>query len=218
MGANLYSCALYGSTVRGEVTVGVSDINILVILNESTPYAHTAISDCVHYKIPVDPFVITRRGMERSFDAFAIKFRSIQRDYKVLCGDDPFINFNVKSDTNKFLTEQALRNLRLRAVHTYITNRKNSKHYLKYLLNIDTNLIILFSEVLRISDIEVPHNFSERMSLFKDNFKIDISLFSALQQLKEKPHHLSDTEITSYHTALFNLIDQVVQWLENNWE
>ncbi len=214
---NLYSCVLYGSTVRGEVNVGISDINILIILNESTPNAHTAISDCLHDKIYIDPFVITRRGMERSFDAFAIKFRSIQRDYEVLHGEDPFTEFNVKSETNKFLTEQALRNLRLRAVHSYITNRKKSKQYLNYLHQIDTNIIVLISEALRINNIDVPHDFSQRLAVFKTEYNMDVSILTALQQLKSKPHHLSSNEITSYHSALFNLIDHVVRWTEDNW-
>lgn len=156
--------------------------------------------------------------MERSFDAFAIKFRSIQRDYKILHGEDPFTEFNVSQETNKFLTEQALRNLRLRAVHAYITNRKHPKRYLKYLNNIDTNIIILLSETLRISEIEIPHDFSKRLDIFTDKFNIDVSILTALHKLKEKPHHLSNTEITSYHSAIFNLIDHVVRWTEKNWK
>ena len=65
LGENLYSCVLYGSAVRGNVVPDVSDINILIVLNHSTPSAHTAIADCIGGKVYVDPFIIARKGMER---------------------------------------------------------------------------------------------------------------------------------------------------------
>src|ERR1022692_4512097 len=36
LGKNLYSCCVYGSAVRGNSIEGVSDINLLIILNQST--------------------------------------------------------------------------------------------------------------------------------------------------------------------------------------
>jgi len=45
LGENLHSCILYGSVVRGEMVDKVSDINLLIVLTESTPAAHSAIAD-----------------------------------------------------------------------------------------------------------------------------------------------------------------------------
>ena len=96
LGENLYSCILYGSAVRGNVVPNVSDINILIVLNESTPDAHLAITDCIEGDVEIDPFIITRKGMERSFKVFAIKFRSIKRNYKVARIQLPSFQFQKK--------------------------------------------------------------------------------------------------------------------------
>src|ERR1700741_4776100 len=88
LGNNLYSCCLYGSAVRGDAIEGVSDINLLIVLENSTAEAHLAISRVIGGNPNIDPFVLGRRGFERSVRAFAPKFLSIQRNYRVLCGAD----------------------------------------------------------------------------------------------------------------------------------
>lgn len=80
---NLYSLILYGSTVRGAFDQRSSDINLLIILNQSTPHAHHEIAGLLKSKIRIEPFVISKIGMERSFEAFAIKFLSIQRSSQI---------------------------------------------------------------------------------------------------------------------------------------
>ena len=60
LGDNLYSCVLYGSSVRGDFLPVVSDVNMLIVLNESSPAAHAAIVDAVHGRLRIDPMIIGR--------------------------------------------------------------------------------------------------------------------------------------------------------------
>src|SRR5882757_6395225 len=55
LGDNLHSCCLYGSAVRGNAIEGVSDINLLVILNESTSGAHEAVARAIGGRGKIDP-------------------------------------------------------------------------------------------------------------------------------------------------------------------
>jgi predicted nucleotidyltransferase len=73
LGENVHSCILYGSAVRGGLVPNVSDINLIVILNESTPEAHLAIARAIPSKSRIDPFVLGRIGLNRSMRAFASK-------------------------------------------------------------------------------------------------------------------------------------------------
>ena len=76
LGENLHSCILYGSAVRGDFVPAVSDLNFLMVLNESTAEAHAAIADAVRGTLRIEPFVLGRKGLERSMRSFALKFRS----------------------------------------------------------------------------------------------------------------------------------------------
>ena len=132
LGVNLYSCCLYGSAVRGNAIAGVSDLNILIVLGESNAAAHAAVARALEKFPDVDPFVLGRRGFERSMRAFAPKFASIRRNYRVLAGADPLAGFQVDAPLERFLCEQSLRNLRLRLAYSFIT-RKRHEAYDRYL-------------------------------------------------------------------------------------
>src|SRR6185369_6724655 len=84
LGENLFSCCVYGSAVRGNAIEGVSDLNLLIVLNQSNTGAHQAVARAIGGLPQVDPFVLAKRGFERSVRAFAPKFASIRRNYRVL--------------------------------------------------------------------------------------------------------------------------------------
>ncbi len=56
LGENLLSLIQYGSSIRGEET-RQSDINLLLILKESTPEAHQAIHEIIRPFDNIEPFV-----------------------------------------------------------------------------------------------------------------------------------------------------------------
>lgn len=217
LGENLFSCVLYGSAVRGNVVPDVSDINILIVLNESTPDAHMAIADCIEGSVLVDPFIIARKGMERSFKVFAIKFRSIQRNYRVLCGADPVAGFSVRDDAVRFLCEQALRNLRLRSVHNYIRNRKNHQRYLHTLLNMHTAVFTDVTEILRLAGEEVPREYRERIPAIQRYFDVDTAILDDLLTLKNNPDVWKAVDIALVHQRIFTFLNHIVMWMEQQW-
>jgi predicted nucleotidyltransferase len=217
LGDNLFSCVLYGSAVRGNVVPSVSDINILIVLNESTPEAHMAIADCIEGNVRIDPFIITRKGMERSFKVFAIKFRSIKRHYKVLCGEDPITGFAVTDNAVKFLCEQALRNLRLRSVHNYLCNRQNRQRYLNILLNMHTAVFTDVAEILRLAGEAVPDDYGERIPVIKRYFNVDTAILEDLLVMKNNPAVWKTMDIGLLHRRIFNFLNHIVLWMEQQW-
>jgi hypothetical protein len=203
--------------VRGHVIDKVSDINILVVLNHSTPDAHIAIADCLQDSIYIDPFVIARPGMARSFDVFAIKFRSIKRNYKVLAGEDPIKDFSVTDERVQFLAEQALRNLRLRSVNTFIHHRNNIVRYTRFLLNTHTALFTYVGEIMRLDHREVPRTYAERIPMIQDYFNIDPRILQTLETIQADPDQITTQAIPQLHRDLFSFLDGIVCWMEKSW-
>jgi hypothetical protein len=208
---------LYGSTVRGHVIDGVSDINLLIVLQHSTPDAHSAIADCLQGNIYIDPFVIARPGMARSFSVFAIKFRSIKRNYKVLAGEDPIKDFSVADERVRFLAEQALRNLRLRSVNTFIHHRKNTARYTRFLLNTHTALFTYVGEIMRLADHEVPRAYADRIPMIEEYFSIDTRILQTLENIQADPAQVTAKSIAGLHRDLFSFVDGIVCWMEQTW-
>lgn len=213
---NLYSCCIYGSAVRGNAIEGISDLNFLIVLNRSDAAAHQAITRALSNKPAIDPFILGREGFERSARAFATKFASIKRNYRVVYGADPLADLTVDANLEKFLCEQALRNLRLRMVHFFVT-RETHKAYDRFLHRNITTMFVQFAEVLRLTGIEVPADFDARAALFVREFNCDLQVFRDLLELRKSRMRFSEQDNVAWHQRVFPVVDAVVKWTEAKW-
>lgn len=216
LGGNLYSCCLYGSAVRGNAIEGVSDLNLLIVLNESDSSAHQAIARSLAELPQIDPFVLAKRGFERSVKAFATKFASIRRHHRVLHGADPLAGFKVDAPVERFLCEQAVRNLRLRLVYSFIT-RSRHKNYDRFVVRHMTAMFVQFSEALRLQGVAVPAEFEARIPIWEREFKIEGQVLRDLLALKRAPRRFTDAEAVAWHERLFPVVDAAIQWIEERW-
>jgi predicted nucleotidyltransferase len=216
LATNLSSCCLYGSAVRGNFIEGVSDINLLIVLNESNPAAHEAVAGAIGSDKQIDPFILGKPGFERSVRAFAAKFASIKRNYRVLYGEDPLTKVTIEPKIEKFLCEQALRNLRLRMVYAYVTRDRN-KTYERFLFRSITPLFIQFSEVLRLEGISIPNEFPARIALFEKHFGIDGNGLKELLELRTTGSQSLRGKAAEWHQSVFAMVDAVVKWVEAKW-
>ena len=216
LGANLCSCCVYGSAVRGNAIEGVSDINLLLVLRESTPAAHRLIGGILAEEPSVDPFILARRGFERSLRAFAPKFESIRRNYRVLQGEDLLAGMKVDAALERFLCEQAFRNLRLRLVYAFVT-RARSKAYDRFVVKHTTPLFVQCTEILRLNGVSFPQPFIDRVPVIEKLCGVDGSVLRDLLAMKVKPRRLSDEEMVAMHDRLFPFVDGMWVWLETRW-
>jgi len=218
LGENLYSCVLYGSATGSNYIDGVSDINLLIVLNESTPEAQAVIAEAIAGKTRVEPFVLGRHGLERSMCAFAVKFVSIRRNYRLLHGAYPLASVNIDPRILRFLCEQSVRNLRLRLVHAFITFGTDTRRYQAFILRTLSNVFIDISEALRCEGIEVPVAHAERIPILERELAgVDVAILRDLLTLKANPRNISPQEVQAYHAALFALLNHAVNWIERKW-
>ena len=216
LGVNLHSCCLYGSAVRGNAVEGVSDLNLLIVVVDSTPAAHQAIARALAGRTQVNPFILGQRGFARSARAFATKFASIRRHHRLLCGADPFTDLTSDPQLERFLCEQVLRNLRLRMVYSFVT-RSRHKNYDRFLMGNVTAMVVQFSEALRLGGVAIPTDFPARIPIFEREFRCDGQVLRDLLALKGTSHRFSEAETVQWHDRLFPVVDGVLRWLEERW-
>lgn len=214
---NLHSCVLYGSAVRGNLVPGRSDINLLIVLDRSTPQAHQAIADCLRQFGRVSPLVLSRSELPGSRRVFAVKFRSIRRHYVVLCGQDPLADFDPPPDLLRLLCEQALRNLSLRLQHAFITLGHDRTRYARRLVRSVPALFTTISEVLRCGGVEVPNDYGERPALIGRELDADASVLDDLLTLRRGRRNVSAEEALALHSRLFELLGRAINWVEQQW-
>jgi predicted nucleotidyltransferase len=213
LGKNLYSCILYGSAVRGSFVAGSSNLNLLIILNYSTPAAHREIAGILRREVRIEPFIISRIGMGRSFEAFAIKFCSIKHNYQLLYSEDPLRDLMIDEKILRFLIEQALRNLRLRTVRAYIRLGQDREQYIRYLVRIVPQAFTNLGAALRVNGVPVEGDFAARIPLLTEHLGGHAQVLKDLLTLKEQKIALSNEELFQVHSKLFTLLDKTIAWL-----
>jgi hypothetical protein len=217
LGENLRSLVLYGSAVRGNLVPKVSDLNLMILLEESTPDAHAAIADAIRGPVRIEPFILGRKFLPRSLQAFAVKFMSIRRNYRVLHGADPFDGLAIDESLAKFLCEQQVRNLRLRCVRAFVVMGHDHPRYSKFLAKLTSALFTDLAEALRRVGTDVPRAYGERIPLFEKAFAVDASVLRDILELKSSARALSAGEAKEFHSRLFKLLDGAVRWMEAQW-
>ena len=116
-GENLAALIVYGSAVRGGWKPGVSDIDVILVLHD------TSLS---HLKVVAEPLMLARHGgrveamiwkhanVARAADVFPLLYDDLRQRHLVLSGSDPFAGLEVKDEHRRLRIEQELREARIR--------------------------------------------------------------------------------------------------------
>lgn len=112
LGDELRSVLLYGSVPRGEAIAGVSDINILVLLDEVRLARLVPLAPLARRWTELGntaPLILGWDEWGRSADVFAVEIADMLDHHRVLLGDDPLAGVRVQPRALRLQTERELR-------------------------------------------------------------------------------------------------------------
>lgn len=129
-GDDLVSLALYGPAARGGFVAGGTNINVLLMLNDTSLPAMKKLAAplaAARQAIPLNAFIMTRHQLEESCDVFPIKFMMMKEDYKVLAGADVLADLDITESHLRLRCEQELKNLMLRLGYRYLESSADAR-------------------------------------------------------------------------------------------
>jgi len=111
-GSNLESVILFGSAVAGDFHPGLSNLNLLCILRDSSFPALKTLAPAAKWwdkqKQP-PPLCTTRQEILRSTDVFTIELLDMQQHHRVLYGEDVLSGLHIPMDLHRVQVEYELR-------------------------------------------------------------------------------------------------------------
>ena len=111
-GTNLESVVLFGSAVSGDFHPGLSNVNLLCVLRDSSFAALQALAPVAKWwdrqKQP-PPLCMTRQELERSTDVFTIELLDMQQHHRILFGEDVVQGLRIPTDLHRVQVEYELR-------------------------------------------------------------------------------------------------------------
>lgn len=111
-GDRLRSVLLYGSVARGEAVPGVSDINVLLLLDQIDAATLRAASPLARRWVRAGntaPLIMAWSEWQRAADVFAIELADMHDAHEVLHGSDPLAGLAVERPALRLQAERELR-------------------------------------------------------------------------------------------------------------
>jgi len=122
-GQRLKSCILYGSFVKGNYVKGMSDINLIVIVDNLNAADLEKISRNLSrfaYRNLIKPFFFSESFFLSSSDVFPVEWQDIKENHIVIAGDDLISGINIKSENLRIEIERKIKQLFLDFQHATI--------------------------------------------------------------------------------------------------
>ena len=154
---NIASVILYGSVARGNNS-RYSDINLLILLKESSPesimdFGKKASGLIKKYR--VTPLIMTEKEFISSADVFPMEYSDIRDSYILIKGDDPVQRLDLADKNLRHQTESALRGI-INQLRQLITASGGNRRYLSIALNKTSGSIeSVLRGALRLRKVEV---------------------------------------------------------------
>jgi predicted nucleotidyltransferase len=162
LGDRLESVVLYGSVARGEFIDGVSDINVLVLLDDISGSSLGQLAPVVRKfrKQRVHPIVVERREWQRAADVFAIELTEMQEWHDLLHGQDPLMGLLVQPSLLRLQAERELRG-KLLQLHLGMLGAETPEQLGGLLVAAAPSMVTYFRSAQRLAQQDVARD-SER--------------------------------------------------------
>lgn len=186
---NLDSVLLYGSFIRGNFQVGISDINILIILDRSEfDQINRFGKECrkLINTYHITPLLLRRQEFLNSADVFPMEYMDLVDDYKVLHGEDVTDKLDLTTNNLRHQLEHHLRG-NVNSLRQLITGSEGKTRILgKNLKTSFGSFSSLFRGLLRLKGVTpVPGVSNEVLSLLKDQFSFNTGPFEDLLRFRD---------------------------------
>lgn len=130
-GTNIESIILFGSAVAGDFHPGLSNINLLCVLRDSSFKALQALSPAATWwdgKKQPPPLCVTKQELQRTTDVFTIELLDMQQHHRVLFGENVLKDLHIPMDLHRVQVEYELREkLILLRQHVLLAADKESR-------------------------------------------------------------------------------------------
>lgn len=211
---DLISITLYGSAASGEYAGKYSNINLAVVLKETSIASIKKAAPLVSkskFSIII-PIFFTERYIKNSADVFPIEFFDMKENRSVLYGKDVFKDLHIDIKNLRFQCEQELKSKILNIKKLYLRSR--NKFILKNVLfKSITSILHILRNLVRLKGKEPSYKKECILDEISKEFAVDVSCLRKILDAKNKnlrlKHKDLDELFACFIEALENISDKI---------
>jgi hypothetical protein len=177
----LISVIMYGSAVSHEYRPGKSDVNIALVLTDTSI---PVVKEC----LPVQkrwmrrgmaaPFYFSPDAIESLCNAFPVEFFAMRQSYRILYGDDVLAGIHLHSGELQGQCLRDLSGLAMQLKREFGRCAAAPKKLGRFLDTSLRRLIPVFRAILLLNERKVPNSKNETIAAVEDLFGFGASVFS----------------------------------------
>lgn len=158
-----YSAVLYGSVVRGDNVPGLSDINLLLVLDRLTPDILLRLEPPFGgwvEKNQIPPLLMTGDEWRRASDVFPVEITDMKTAYRVLRGTDPVAGLAVRRGDLRQALEREFRGKLNRLRQAFVPSERDPRSLGVIAQQSIASVTVLYRSLLVLAGDTVPESMS----------------------------------------------------------
>src|SRR5581483_9310301 len=211
-GDNLSSVILFGSAASDDFHPGISNLNILCLVRDSSFSALQPLVPVAKWwagqKQP--PFlVMTQREIERSTDVFIIELLDMQQHHRVLFGEDVLRDLQIPMQLHRLQVEYELREKLMLLRQNLILADNDSKLW-DLLLGSSASVLTLFRHTVLALGDSAPYGNREAIAKLSERLGFEFAAVRQLMDLREKQIERRNVNVKDLFARYVTELEKVV--------
>ena len=209
-GEGLNSITLYGSAASGEFSTIHSNINLVVVLNNTSLSNLSKIATALNenkFRL-LNVLFFTESYIKNSADLFPVEFLDIKENHKTVYGKDIFANLPINIRNLRFQCEQELRSKIVNIKKVYLANI-NNPDLDKLLIKFFISSLHILRNILRLKNKQAVYQKEYILRDLAAEFHIDISDMSKILEFKKANRRFSKKAAAELFNSFVNDLEKI---------
>ncbi|MFH1190494.1 MAG: hypothetical protein V1682_07405 [Candidatus Omnitrophota bacterium] len=209
-GGSLVSIVLYGSASSGEFAENSSNLNVMVVLDDTSLASLSKACRIVNAPrfAMISPVFFTEDHIASSLDVFPIEFLDIIENHKVLYGKDTVTHLRVDDKNLRFQCEQELKSKLINIKKLYLKTR-NKGELESLLFSSFTSALHIMRNLLRLKGRRAPYPKEDILSECEKAFGTDTTVLNKIRWAKNKKMALTRRDIDTLLAGLVKDLEEL---------
>jgi len=211
-GNNVESVILFGSAVAGDFHPGLSNVNLLCVLQDASFPALQALSPAAKWwdkqKQP-PPLCMTRHELQRSADVFTIELLDMQQHHRVLFGENVLQDLKIPMDLHRVQVEYELREKLLLLREHVMVAADNESRLWEILLRSAPSFSTLFRHALVVLGDGTRISRREAVQALAQRVGVDAAPLLQVLEVREKKLDRKNLDVRGITSRYLALVEQV---------
>lgn len=213
-GDELDSVILYGSAASHEYHAKHSDLNVLVVVKNSTFHKVGRASEIARWWNRTGnppPLFFTARELAESADVFPIEFSEMKDAHQVLFGRDLLKDIEIDHTHQRLECEHELRGKLLNLRSRYVLVKGDRRESLHLLSQSISSFAVLFRHALHLVGRQASVQKEAIFKLSSEEFQFDAAPFLKILDFRKGELELKDSDVDPLFEKYFEAIGKVIE-------